>query len=174
MATVKRITDLRDYTSVLPYASELFGVYQPLLGWKSKRIAQRFSSAHDNDKQYVLAKLIRQFTPIIGVVFTGPEQAGITLKPGVLAGGKRRSFDSRLLELISTGLPAFEKLDPTVVWAKTITVPLVSALLSKDVAGFYAQQYADLRKGDAAGGLDAALRARALDPPAAPDFKNGQ
>jgi len=38
MTTVKRITDLTKYASVLPYASEMFGVYQPLLGWKSKRI----------------------------------------------------------------------------------------------------------------------------------------
>src|SRR5688572_28030751 len=43
MATNKRITDLTDYTSVLPYASELFGVYQPLIGWKSKRMIQRMN-----------------------------------------------------------------------------------------------------------------------------------
>ena len=41
MPTNKRITDLSDYTSILPYASELFGVYQPLIGWKSKRILKR-------------------------------------------------------------------------------------------------------------------------------------
>jgi hypothetical protein len=44
MATNKRITDLTDYTSVLPYASEIFGVYQPMIGWKSKRMTQRFAS----------------------------------------------------------------------------------------------------------------------------------
>ena len=38
----QRITDLTDYTSVLPYASELFGVYQPLLGWKSAIIQKRY------------------------------------------------------------------------------------------------------------------------------------
>jgi mRNA-degrading endonuclease RelE of RelBE toxin-antitoxin system len=41
MPTNKRITDLTDYTSVLPYASELFGVYQPMIGWKSKRTLQK-------------------------------------------------------------------------------------------------------------------------------------
>ena len=30
MAFNKRLTDLIDYTSVLPYASELFGIYNPL------------------------------------------------------------------------------------------------------------------------------------------------
>jgi hypothetical protein len=41
MVANKRIRDLTDYTSVLPYASELFGVYQPMLGWRSKRIMRR-------------------------------------------------------------------------------------------------------------------------------------
>jgi hypothetical protein len=43
MPTNKRVTDLTDYTSVLPYASEMFGVYQPMIGWKSKRLAKRLS-----------------------------------------------------------------------------------------------------------------------------------
>jgi hypothetical protein len=30
------------YKGILPYASELFGVYQPLLGWRSRIIAQRY------------------------------------------------------------------------------------------------------------------------------------
>jgi hypothetical protein len=25
-----------DYKGILPYASQLFGIYQPLLGWKSR------------------------------------------------------------------------------------------------------------------------------------------
>ena len=42
MATNKRLTDLTAYKSVLPYASEIFGVYQPLIGWKGKRNIKRF------------------------------------------------------------------------------------------------------------------------------------
>jgi len=37
----KRLTDLTDYESLLPYASELFGVYQPMLGWRSQRTIRR-------------------------------------------------------------------------------------------------------------------------------------
>jgi hypothetical protein len=59
MTTVKRITDLTDYTGVLPYASEMFGIYQPLLGWKSKRIAQRFTDGYRNDRAALLDKLER-------------------------------------------------------------------------------------------------------------------
>ena len=66
MTTVKRITDLTPYASVLPYASELFGVYQPLLGWKSRRIEKRFqaglssrTSASSSDR------LTRQFAGVV-------------------------------------------------------------------------------------------------------------
>ena len=35
--------DLTKFTETLPYASELFGIYQPLLGWKAKRIVKRIN-----------------------------------------------------------------------------------------------------------------------------------
>ncbi len=49
MPANKRIRDLSDYTAILPYASEMFGVYQPLIGWKSKRILQRMNRGISND-----------------------------------------------------------------------------------------------------------------------------
>jgi len=66
MTTVKRITDLTKYTSVLPYDSEMFGVYQPLLGWKSVRIENRFKDGFHRDKAEILDRLKRQFgvTPV--------------------------------------------------------------------------------------------------------------
>jgi hypothetical protein len=33
--------DYESFSGTLPYASELFGIYQPLLGWKSKRMIRR-------------------------------------------------------------------------------------------------------------------------------------
>src|SRR5687768_7581891 len=49
MTANKRITDLTNYTSVLPYASELFGIYQPLIGWRSKRRERRFRAGITTD-----------------------------------------------------------------------------------------------------------------------------
>ncbi|MBI5673259.1 MAG: hypothetical protein HZC50_08475 [Nitrospirae bacterium] len=48
---MKRLSDLTDYVSILPYASEIFGVYQPLIGWKSKRIEARFGDGLAQDKR---------------------------------------------------------------------------------------------------------------------------
>src|SRR5262245_40897682 len=33
---------MADYKGILPYASELFGIYQPLLGWKSRIVTERY------------------------------------------------------------------------------------------------------------------------------------
>lgn len=54
MATNKRITDLTDYKSVLPYASEIFGVYQPLIGWKGRR----------NLKRFIFKPILLPYTPL--------------------------------------------------------------------------------------------------------------
>jgi hypothetical protein len=49
----------------LPYASEMYGIYQPLLGWKSKRIVQRFKpgfSFADATLQRLASRLQPQVT----------------------------------------------------------------------------------------------------------------
>src|SRR3954469_6243451 len=42
-----------DYKGILPYASELFGIYQPLLGWKSQIIQKR----HDRVRSSLYTEL---------------------------------------------------------------------------------------------------------------------
>ena len=34
--------DVTKFVGVLPYASGLFGIYQPLIGWRSERIKIRY------------------------------------------------------------------------------------------------------------------------------------
>ncbi len=46
---MKRISDLTPYTNILPYASEIFGVYQPLIGWRSKRQVERMQRGFNVD-----------------------------------------------------------------------------------------------------------------------------
>lgn len=55
-----------DYKGTLPYASELFGIYQPLLGWKSKLIERRVSQARAETIR-ALANLALKFQPDVTV-----------------------------------------------------------------------------------------------------------
>ncbi len=172
MTTVKRITDLTDYTAVLPYASEMFGVYQPLLGWKSKRIDQRLKEGYKNDKRQLLETLKRKFAPLVDITYGENQQLRLEVNPGVLAGGKLRRYDSVVLQKISEELPPFEKLDPA-VWPRVITPDRLKRILEKDVVEFYTRAYGDLRKaGDET--FDTLMRSRAADPQAVLARKNAQ
>ena len=60
---MKRITDLTPYTNILPYASEIFGIYQPLIGWTSKRQAERMERGFATDLAKARRGLLQRLTP---------------------------------------------------------------------------------------------------------------
>src|SRR5215204_5672680 len=127
MTTNKRLADLTAYKSVLPYASELFGIYQPLLGWRSKRIEERFQAGFDKDKAALLEKLKAEFTGQVGLTY-GASKVTVELKPGVAAGSTKRAVDSALLEVLARKLPAGGPPN-NADWAKAITPAVVEAAL---------------------------------------------
>jgi hypothetical protein len=159
MTTVKRINDLTDYTSVLPYASEMFGVYQPLLGWKSKRIGQRLREGYKHDKRQLLETLKRKFAPLVDITFGDNQQLQLRVNPGVLVGGKQRRYDSVVLQKLSELLPSLDKLQPS-VWQSVITADRLENLLEKDVVEVYTRAYGDLL----AGTIGTLTRAATTDP----------
>ncbi len=67
MPTNKRITKLTDYTSVLPYASEIFGVYQPMIGWKSKRMSDRIARGIRAQNISKFKDILAQYEGIVNV-----------------------------------------------------------------------------------------------------------
>lgn len=147
MTTVKRITDLTQYAFVLPYASEMFGVYQPLLGWKSKRIEARYRAGFERDQPALRDKLFRTFAGMVAVRYNADGQAEIQLQPGVLGGGTLRAADSVVADLIGKALPAYANYKPT-VWARLITPERMQKLLSGEVVEFYTRAHAALRGAD--------------------------
>ena len=55
--------DLNKFKQALPYDSELFGIYQPLLGWKSRRIRQRFFGGLKSAQLALLNSLASRLIP---------------------------------------------------------------------------------------------------------------
>ena len=167
MTTVKRITDLADYTAVLPYASELFGIYQPLLGWKSMRIEKRLSDAYRANKQQLIGKLTREFAGIANVKYDGDKVASIEIDPAALSASKLRRFDSLVLEKIAAELPEPSRVEPQ-NWQNAITRDRIEHILKSDVPEFYSQAFAQSQK-ERAGQLRARTSEAALI-----DFRNAQ
>lgn len=142
MSTVKRITDLTDYTNVLPYASELFGVYQPLLGWKSKRLEKRFNKGFKNEKFLLLEKLKNQFSDMVNIEFNERNELKINIKPGVLKTGDIKGSESLVLENISSRLPEFKAYKPS-IWSDIINEASIESILTIDIVEFYSKLYAN-------------------------------
>lgn len=138
MTSVKRLTDLTSYTSVLPYSSELFGVYQPLIGWKSKRTRERYTPNHQLNKNMIMELLKKNFLSKVNIKIAGNERVEIDIQPGVAIAGKFQDFDSLILQKVSAMLPSFDDYDPS-IWTKAITHQNLSEILSKVVAPIYAE-----------------------------------
>lgn len=141
MATNKRITDLSDFTSVLPYASEIFGIYQPLLGWKSKRIQKRFNKGLLSDKAQILKSLAGFFTGQVSIEFNQDCQIAIgDLKPGVLTGGSTKFFDSVLLTKLAEKLPPLDAYKDS-QWQDAMTAQNFEGLFREFVVPEYRDFY---------------------------------
>ena len=141
MVTVKRITDLTEYVTVLPYASEMFGVYQPLLGWKSKRIEERFKQGFECDKNTMLERLKNEFTGLVDIKYNADHfPTKIEIKPGALDTGKLRSYDSLLLYYVSEKLPIYEEYKDS-IWDQIITYDFLEMILKTKVAKGYTDSW---------------------------------
>ena len=152
-----RLTDLIDYTAVLPYASELFGIYQPLLGWKSKRIERRFHQGFLNDKQRLVDRLKAQFTGKVKVRYEPDCQVRIELLPGALDAGRAKAFDSLVLQKVAEQLPPYEQYDRD-QWPNLINRDRMEALLRDVVAPAYASYYTEQCRRGAEGAALATTR----------------
>lgn len=143
MTGTKRIKDLTDYTSVLPYASELFGVYQPLIGWRSKRRQIRIRSAGVIQQDSQLAALRRRFWGDASVNFNAdsfPQSAriGVGRAQALVV---RPSLGSVLLDVLAARLQEYREIPREQDWAELINEPNLVDLLNRDVFESYRRGY---------------------------------
>jgi hypothetical protein len=139
MPNIKRITDLSDYKSVLPYASEIFGVYQPLIGWKSKRMLNRFRDSIMNEKNALLSRLGRNLENKAAINLnedcfaSAPE-----LVPAGFAGPKLIEHDSIVLQQINALLKtAREWPSGADEWKNLVNDEVLTKILRTTVMKYY-------------------------------------
>ena len=110
---MKRIDDLSPYKTVLPYASEIFGIYQPLIGWSSKRQQERLDRGFGNDLKSATNGLLSKFTPVLDVkVVEDGRIAEIgDVDVATLDISRVRSTATLLTDAIAAELPPLERYD---------------------------------------------------------------
>ncbi|OOG79142.1 hypothetical protein B0E41_25290 [Hydrogenophaga sp. A37] len=98
---------------MLPYASEVFGVYQPLIGWTSKRQRERLDRGFRNDLIRAERGLLGRFTP--SVELRSLEEGRLAeirkVRVAQLEPWRRRSTGTLLGDLLSKKLPDLDRLD---------------------------------------------------------------
>ena len=142
MAKAVKLSDLLSYTGVLPYASELFGIYQPMIGWKSKRGARRFENGLKAEQAGIAGKFSKNFAAKAEIRLINENQLAVKLGTGVLDTKRGIEADSLLIEKLREGLPPRDQLGPR-VWASLLTKERVEAILNDTVAPAYAKHFSD-------------------------------
>ena len=142
MATNKRITDLTDYTSVLPYASELFGVYQPLIGWKSKRIMQRMNKGINTGDMSKFKSVLEKYKGDVSANFDGCYIGMENYRIGAENNNRLKpQSESILLLAISDRLNEITRVPENENWAEFINPNLLQQMLNEQVFSFYKKSY---------------------------------
>lgn len=118
---MKKINDFSAYTNILPYASEIFGVYQPLLGWKSKRMSYRIKKGFANDTYQLFDSLQSKFKGRFS--FSLDERGSINridrLEPSTVNTFRNRVGGSFVMDEIAKKLPPIEDYDDS-IWEAAI------------------------------------------------------
>jgi len=125
-----------DYKGILPYASELFGIYQPLVGWKSQIITERYQRVRANLYKELATRAMagarasvqvrlsdtRTSTPSAAVTQLAPFDFGRTSEPRV-----SNVIDSGIARMIMSDVGTTPPSD----WSAIITATHVDALLKQ-------------------------------------------
>lgn len=159
---MKRLTDLTSYKGVLPYASEIFGIYQPLLSWKSARIQMRVQ-AGANDRLLDLLGRIYDKVKARAVPAFSPSDGPIHFDWSTFfqATAATPAFAGFVTSHIANSLPAADKVTPE-VWDRVLNKDVLNNILQTQVAPKITQTYqVMLRRGEAARQSNAHAQAEA-------------
>ncbi|MFJ6026605.1 hypothetical protein ACIQCN_04000 [Pseudarthrobacter sp. NPDC092424] len=135
--------ELERHIGVLPYDSELFGIYQSLLGWKSARAQARFGPALTRDRRQAIDRIAGQFIPQVDARFD--EGCGIDFRvgAGVLVGGVTLGHSTQLMNAIAELLPPLRDYDEA-QWDGLLSPDRVDELLRGPVSDRLQRAYREL------------------------------
>jgi hypothetical protein len=130
---VKHLSDLTSYKGMLPYASEIFGVYQPLLGWKSSRIQERIDVSTQERFARIMRSVLATVQPTVKAEFNPADrQLRVNeLKPARMV--KKPAFAAIVVDRVASALPPRRKYSPE-IWDELLDKDSLVAILKDSVA----------------------------------------
>ncbi len=144
---MRPVRDFEPYVGTLPYASEIFGVYQPLIGWRSRRKLVRMNQTLSTEREHALRALRRQFRPSAEIEFNQDHVAEIVrLEPGAPVGAVRFApAQSLLVQALQADLDPAQPPDDA-EWVDRLERGRLTATLHEQVFPTYRDQaFRDIR-----------------------------
>lgn len=139
---MKKSRDLDQFKFVLPYASEIFGVYQPLIGWRGRRILDRIQAGFLADKSRIVAQMFKAVSPVAdveliaerGAIAGRPAASEVRIKSIQTAAMRPRLQDheSFLVDAIRQKVPPLAELTAT-AWDTLIDENALDRMLNTEV-----------------------------------------
>ncbi|ANN76448.1 hypothetical protein [Bordetella flabilis] len=132
---------LKRFTQTLPYASEIFGVYQPLLGWKAKSALDRLHKGLYGEHASVLDRLRPKFKSRY-ILQVNQDHFLEDIKPFLTADREPTPrHDTILMRELARRLPPPEDYDPA-IWDDLLDPAKLDDILQNPVRDWYVAWYA--------------------------------
>ncbi|MGE0400115.1 MAG: peptidoglycan-binding protein [Kofleriaceae bacterium] len=126
---MKKLADLTPYTNTLPFDSEVFGVYQPLLGWRSKRTVSRIAKGFARD----IGSIYKRLRPHFEIAVERDQVRAVSrVEPATIDAVESPSTRSFVLEAIMGSLPPLERYQDD-VWDRIALRDHVQQVLTSTV-----------------------------------------
>jgi hypothetical protein len=137
--------DLVRFERSLPYASELYGVYQPILGWRSRRTEARVDRGARAARSRYLERLVPAFRAIYDLnPGVDPRESNFAVHPGVPSATARSALNISMTSIIGRRVEAQLKergaADDPAAWAEFTKADVLDRLLS-DIHDDVMQEY---------------------------------
>ena len=93
--------DFDKFQGSLPYASELFGIYQPLLGWRARRIKRRFRRVGEDARRQLISYIASKAIPDVRLAGGSAAKSLQEIRVGALVPGQRSTVSGPLDSLVA-------------------------------------------------------------------------
>ncbi|MFK0250140.1 hypothetical protein ACIQUM_36025 [Amycolatopsis azurea] len=125
-------TNLNNYRGILPYSSEIFGIYQPLLGWKSARIGARVEQAALVRSAALLNNVGDRVAPVVEAKFTPAERKVEVTKLDAGSVNAGTALSGIVTAAVRGTLPPKAEYTPA-IWAQVLSPDRLRATLDGPV-----------------------------------------
>lgn len=125
--------DLEKFKGQYPYGSELFGVYQTLLGWRGARARNWFAKGYARERLELSDAMVQQVRADLEARPNADQVLDEIGRIGIGITNDQPKYPSKLVEALSEHIPDGDHLDDPQFWRDHLPDDMLLATLNRDV-----------------------------------------